>query len=256
MSNYNSIYHSMMGNHIENFQQLDPNMMTISSSSMAMPPMDNYEPPMSMDMMNSMVKENFDDGEVTPTVDPDLGNYFGGSGNYFGGSGNYNENECPGGENCDDFTEVSGDGDGGDDAGSNPYTDECTGDHCDQFTEVSGDGDDDQSTTLGNEPDECPEGQICESFEEVESESDSEVEPFENNENKDMELWTCYPSNKENFENSNDSLFFKADGNVAAGSSNKSSIHPEDREMSRLYMYLAIAVVALMVVYLLTNNKH
>lgn len=240
MSNYNSIYHSMMGNHIENFQQLDPNMMTISSSSMAMPPMDNYEPPMSMDMMNSMVKENFDDGEVTPTVDPDLGNYYG--------------DECEG-DNCDTFTEVSGDGEG-DDAGSNSYTDNCEGDNCDTFTEVSGDGDDDQSTTLGNEPEECPEGQICESFEEVESESDSEIEPFENNENKDMELWTCYPSNKENFENSNDSLFFKADGNVAAGSSNKSSIHPEDREMSRLYMYLAIAVVALMVVYLLTNNKH
>lgn len=243
MSNYNSIYQSMMVNNIENFQQLDPNMMTISSSSMAMPPMDNYEPPMSMDMMNSMVKENFDDDKILPSADPDdLGNYY--------------AKECPdGSENCDEFTEVSGDGDGDDDDKSTKYSDNCEGDDCDKFSEVSGDdGDDDKS--LGYDSSPC-EGDNCETFEgDIESESD--IEPFENGENKDMELWTCYPSNKENFENSNtnDSLFFKADGNVAAGSSNKSSIHPEDKEMSRLYMYLAIAVVALMVVYLLTNNKN
>ena len=238
MSNYNSIYQSMMVNNIENFQQLDPNMMTVSSSSMAMPPMDNYEPPMSMDMMNSMVKENFDDS-VLPTVDPDLGNYY--------------AKECPdGSENCDEFTEVSGDEE--DDDKSTKYSDNCEGDNCDTFTEVSGDEEDDDKSTKYT--DECV-GDDCEKFEgDIESESD--IEPFENSENKDMELWTCYPSNKENFENSNtnDSLFFKADGNVAAGSSNKSSIHPEDKEMSRLYMYLAIAVVALMVVYLLTNNKN
>ena len=237
MSNYNSIYQSMMANHIENFQQLDPNMMTLSSSSMAMPPMDNYEPPMTMDMMNSMVKENFDD-EVVPTADPDLGNYYAG--------------ECPEGDNCDEFTEVSGDGEDENSSLGNESP-ECPDGNCDTFTDVT-EGDDENSS-LGNESTECPDGEMCERFED-QIESENDIETFENNENKDMELWTCYPSNKENFENSNDSLFFKADGNVAAGSSNKSSIYPEDKEMSRLYMYLAIAVVALMVVYLLTNNKN
>ena len=69
-----------------------------------------------------------------------------------------------------------------------------------------------------------------------------------------MELWTCYP-NKENFENSNNSLFYSAEGNLSESSSRKRSINAEDREMSKLYMYLAIAVVLLIVIYLLTSNK-
>lgn len=219
MSNYNSIYQSMMANHIENFQQLDPNMMTVPSSSLAMPPMDNYEPAMTMDMMNSMVKENFYESE--PSDDNEVVSHQGDD------TLEHESDECPDG-NCEPFEGTEGD-------------------------ETVSHSDDGPTETLEHETDSCPDGEICERFED-EIQSETDVENFENDENKDMELWTCYP-NKENFENVNDSLFYKADGNVAEGSSNKSSIHPEDKEMSKLYMYLAIAVVALMVVYLLTNNK-
>ena len=225
MSNYNAIYNSMMGNLIENFQQLDPNMMLPSATTdiLATPPMSSYEPPMSMDMMKSMVKENFDDGNEVVEHDGTEGD-----------DNAYQSTECSG-DNCENFDEgedLSHDGE--------DYHDNCPdGEICERFEDevVEHDGSDEDTTN--HYSDEC-EGEGC--------------EKFENTENKDMELWTCYP-NKENFENVNDSLFYKAGGELAEGSSNKSSTHAEDKEMSRLYMYLAIAVVLLMVIYLLTNKN-
>ena len=219
MSNYNSIYNSMMANHIENFQQLDPNMMLPSiSTPLALPTMDQSDTMMTHDMMKSMVKENFNepDGGVEPIEHDD---------------------QCEG-DGCETFED-------GTEEEHVEHDDQCEGSDCENFEEIS----DNDGVSHDSE---CPDGEVCEHFED---EIEDEVEGFEGTENKDMELWTCYPSNNENFENVNDSLFYSAEGGLASGSSNKSRIHPEDKEMKNLYMYLAIAVVMLMVIYLLTNHK-
>lgn len=79
---------------------------------------------------------------------------------------------------------------------------------------------------------------------------DGELENFENNE--DMELWTCYPTNNgENVENFEGNAAYSADGNVSL----ECSIKDNANDMNKLYMYLAIAVIILIIIYLLTNKK-
>jgi len=66
-----------------------------------------------------------------------------------------------------------------------------------------------------------------------------------------MELWTCYPSKKENFENVDNGISYKAGGDLTYGSST-SSVHSKDIEMTKIYMYLAIAIIVLIIIYLMT----
>jgi len=195
MSNYNSIYESMMANQIENFQQLDPNMMLTSiSTPLSMPPMDDLEPVMTDDMMRNMVKEDFNDGEEIAQ------------------------------ETNEEYETFEDEGDENGSEGSLSHDSECEDGNCENFEEN------------------------------FEDEIESGVEGFEETENKDMELWTCYPSNNENFENVEDNLFYNANGNATKTSNNR-IINPDDKEMKQLYMYLAIAVIVLIIIYLLTSNK-
>ena len=135
--------------------------------------------------------------------------------------------ECTG-DDCDDFTNTECTGDDCDDFDNT----ECTGDSCDDFTNTCADEDKDEN---GN----CP-------------------EPFTDT-NKDMELWTCYPSNleksRETFESTDK---YTAGGDVTYGSLGKavaSAASVNDGEMNKLYMYLAIGVIILMIIYLLTCRK-
>jgi hypothetical protein len=101
------------------------------------------------------------------------------------------------------------------------------------------------------------------SYEEPEHEEPEHEEPeYEDftDTNKDLELWTCYPSNLENsretFENSEK---YSAGGNVSGGVQgalvkNSASVANES-EMNKLYMYLAIGVIILMIIYLLTSKN-
>jgi len=79
--------------------------------------------------------------------------------------------------------------------------------------------------------------------------------------NKDLELWTCYPSNLENsretFENSEK---YSAGGDVSGGAvqgalAKSSASVANESEMNKLYMYLAIGVIILMIIYLLTSKN-
>jgi len=80
----------------------------------------------------------------------------------------------------------------------------------------------------------------CETFEDVSEDSENNTEEFTSTESKDMELWTCYPSNKkEDFENSSGSTIYSA------------LVNYNDDDMGKLYMYLAIAIIILIILYLL-----
>jgi len=255
----------MMANHIENFQQLDPNMMLPSiSTPLALPTMDHSDTMMTHDMMKSMVKENFNEPDGGPEGSIDHDDHCEGEGCEPFGDGNDGEyvdhDEHCEGEGCEPFEDgdegehvdhdehCEGEGcepfEDGDEGEHVDHDEHCEGEGCENFEEVTDDG--------VSHDNECPDGEVCEHFED---EIEDDVEGFEGTENKDMELWTCYPSNNENFENVNDSLFYSAEGGLANGASNKSQIHPQDLEMKNLYMYLAIAVVMLLVIYLLTNHK-
>ena len=136
---------------------------------------------------------------------------------------------CPeGDENCNEGFEDGCEADGTCNQGT-----ECTGDDCDDFTNTCADEDKDEN---GN----CP------------------PEPFTDT-NKDMELWTCYPSNleksRETFESTDK---YTAGGDVTYGSLGKavaSAASVNEVEMNKLYMYLAIGVIILMIIYLLTCRK-
>jgi len=298
MSN-NSIYENMIGNHIENFQQLDPTMIHLfnSTNTSSGPNMNNSNTPMTFETMKSMVKENFHqcEGPMCPEHQNDCpnGNCEDSPGYQYEGTDGPEgfeddmpdyQNDCPDG-NCENnlgYQYEGTDGPEGFEDDIPDYQNDCPDGNCEnnlghQNDDAEGfedDGSDYQNNcpdgncedSLGHQNEDSPEG-----FESDQSEctdgncEDSSVrhscedgsencENFENQKNKDMELWTCYP-NKENFENSNNSLFYSAEGNLSESSSRKRSINAEDREMSKLYMYLAIAVVLLIVIYLLTSNK-
>jgi len=92
-------------------------------------------------------------------------------------------------------------------------------------------------------------------------ENNEDMEGFENNE--DMDLWACYPSEQvENFEDNN-SISYNAEGDLVENANNSNNggsfecvIKNSDDDMSKLYLYLALAVIALVIIYLLIcKNK-
>jgi hypothetical protein len=75
---------------------------------------------------------------------------------------------------------------------------------------------------------------------------DGDCEGFENNEsteNKDMELWTCYPSKKENFENSEESN----SSYDSIKKFTKNLVLSEDKNMNKIYMYWALFILILFI---------
>jgi hypothetical protein len=69
-----------------------------------------------------------------------------------------------------------------------------------------------------------------------------------------MELWTCYPSKLENSRETFESTKYTAGGSVQNSKGGPAPVN--ESEMNKLYMYLAIGVIILMIIYLLTcKNK-
>ena len=102
--------------------------------------------------------------------------------------------------------------------------------------------------------------------EEVNEYEDGDEETNEGFENQEgMELWACYPTeNVENFEDNN-AIVYSADGDLVENVNNSQGnavgpfecvIKNEGDDMNKLYMYLALAVIMLVIVYLLVcKNK-
>ena len=119
--------------------------------------------------------------------------------------------------------------------------DDCLEGNCENFED---------DTLLENEN---FENDSSEKLEDENFEDNSQIETFKDTDNKDMELWTCYPSKKETFQNSDDTLFYTSSGDVKQ--TTQSSILGEENQMTKLYLHLSIAVIVLIIVYLLFNSK-
>jgi len=222
MSTYNRIPNMQMRS-FESFDQTDPmDMMmngNLENSDSNPPAMDPNDAPMSVDMMARMVKS---------------------APNYRETFDDEHEDEHEDDEHEDD-----------------EHEDEYEGFEDDEHEDDEHEDDEHEDDEYeGFEDDEHEDDEH-----EDDEHEDDEHEDFTDT-NKDLELWTCYPSNLENSRETFESTDkYTADGDVSRGAVQgalaKSAVASvKESEMNKLYMYLAIAVVVLMIIYLLTcKNK-
>jgi len=258
MSTYNRINDMEMRSY-ESFNQVDPMIMMVNgnlNADSAPPSMEPDNLPMSVDMMSQMVGSTQDFRENFNEQCED---------------GDENCNEVCEGDDChENFENECEDGDcneecEGDDCRENfedecengDCNEDCEGDDChENFENECEDGDcnescEDDDSCRESFENECEDGDCNESCED----DDTCRESFTDTK-KDLELWTCYPSNleksRETFESTDK---YTAGGDVSYGPLGKAVASVNESEMNKLYMYLAIGVIALMIIYLLTCRK-